>query len=104
MGESGRSPASQIMRRRNRADIWRKRAGGRPGARQRQASSASVGSVKPGFVHPTGTKEFTVGLHPIAKSQPKSYRASSDIEWVGWFSNLAVLWKLDLPCCVRDWQ
>ena len=30
---------------RNRADIWRRRADGRPGARPRQASSTSVGSV-----------------------------------------------------------
>ena len=38
---------SVIVRGRKRADNWRRRAGGRLGARQRQASSASVGSVKP---------------------------------------------------------
>jgi hypothetical protein len=79
------------MRGRNRADNWRRRAGGRPGARQRQASSASVGSVKPGFVHPTGIKEFTVGLYPIAKSQPRSYCATSNIERDDLIGNKAAL-------------
>jgi hypothetical protein len=43
-GRSGDWKASRP----NRADTWRQRADGRPGARQRQASSASAGSVKPG--------------------------------------------------------
>jgi hypothetical protein len=38
----------------------------------------------------------------MAKSQPKSYRAGSNIERAGLFGDLAAFWKLDLPCCVRD--
>ena len=69
---SGRKAGeSVIVRGRNSADIWRKRAGGRPGARQRQASSASVGSVKPGclagrynnfaVVFPEGRERIGIG-------------------------------------------